>query len=255
MSHLTDEQFESLLQGQSLENDHLQACPDCQARLREKQALASRLKTAFAPVTASDGLAQHIRSQLTTETENKGPQVLKLPTHWKRWAISLSSIAAILLLVPLLKISLFPTPAYADLLEIHQHNLSGGENYVTERDPNALARYFIKQLGFNPRLPKLDQGLALRGCCVKHFHGHIVGSYVVDSPQAIISIVVVQDTPAHLGLQPMSKVKGKTYYRHQSAESNMTCNIVALRIGNTTYCAVGEAPIEYLQSLLQQLIP
>ncbi len=255
MSHLTDEQLEGILQGQPLDSDHLQSCPDCQARLKEKQILAFRLKTAFSQVNPSPELLHRIRSQIPTETTDQSssghPSVLRLPPHWKRWAVTFSGIAAVLVLVPLLKIAFVPEPAYADLVEIHQHNLSEGQDYVVESDPNALARYFRQQLGFNPRLPKLEQGLALRGCCIKHFQGHIVGSYVVDSPQAIISIVVVKDEPAHLGLQPLSQVKGKTYYQSQFAK----CDMVAVRLDNYTYCAVGEAPQAYLQTLLQQLIP
>ena len=47
---------------------------------------------------------------------------------------------------------------------------------MAESDPENLARYFKEQLGYDPRLPKLKNGLNLRGCCLDHFKGDVVGS-------------------------------------------------------------------------------
>jgi hypothetical protein len=255
MTHLTDEQFEGLLQGQPVKNDHLDKCDLCQARFREKQALATRLRNAFAGVAPSKDLAQKIQCQYASNSQNKTePSKLRsvnLPHHWKRWATTLASVAAILTVALILRVTLLATPAYADLVEIHQHNLIQGSDYVPQTDPNILAAHFQEALGFNPRIPELNHGLALRGCCIKHFKGRVVGSYVVDTPQGIISIVAVQDTPEAMGMKTQSQVNGHTTYHSQFAK----CDMIALRIENYTYCAIGEVSPDYLQTLLEKLIP
>jgi len=255
MTHLTDEQLESILQGESLKTDHLSGCELCQSRLKEKQALAARLKTAFAGVAPSEALAQKIRSQFAsrapTEVESGTTRRMTVTHHWKRWTATLSSAAAILIIGLLLKATLMPTPVYAALVEIHQYNLSKGLGYLPQTDPNVLAEHFQKELGFNPRLPELGHGLQLRGCCIKHFKGTVVGSYVVDTPQGIISIVAVQDNPATMGMKTRSHVKAQTYYHSQFAK----CDMIAVRIENYTYCAIGEVSPDYLQTLLEKLIP
>ncbi len=255
MSHLTHEEFEDILQGKSPEDEHLNQCKLCQSRLKEKQALAARLKTAFSSVTPLDELNQKIRSQIEIAAHSQDQQAtqktINLPRHWKRWATTLSSIAAILILGLLVKVTLIPQPAYADLVEIHHHNLRQGNDYVPQTDPNKLATHFQEVLGFNPRLPAMSQGVQLRGCCIKHFKDKVVGSYVVGTPQGIISIVAVQDDPVALNMKTRSKTNSHTYYHSQFAR----CDMVAVRINGYTYCAIGEVTPDYLQTLLEKLIP
>ena len=255
MTHLTHEQIESILQGESLKTDHLNSCELCQSRLKERRALATRLKTAFAGVVPSETLAEKIRSQITsnapTEIKPDAPHIENVTHHWKRWAAPLSTIAAMLLLALLVKATLMPSPAYADLVGIHQHNLVQGNDYVPQTDPNILAAHFQAALGFNPRIPELNHGLQLRGCCIKHFKGRVVGSYVVNTPQGVISIVAVQDQPAAMDMKIRSEVEGHTYFHSQFAK----CDMVAVRIEDYTYCAVGEISPVYLQSLLEELLP
>jgi hypothetical protein len=143
-----------------------------------------------------------------------------------------------------------PSPAQAaqqELLSIHQHNLSDGHGFYSEDEPNKLAQYFREQLGFVPAMPKLNQGMAIRGCCVAHFRGKIVGSYVVDTPHGVVSIIVVTDTPASIGL---ARREGQTVW-----EGNLgMCNMAAVREGDYTYTAVGEAPQASLTQLLGLLV-
>jgi hypothetical protein len=255
MTHLTDEQIESILQGESLKTDHLNSCELCQSRLKEKQALATRLKTAFAGVVPSEMLAQKIRSQSAsnapTEHMPNAPRIVNVTHRWRKWAATLSSVAAILVVGLLLRVTLTPTPVYAALVELHQYNLSEGLNYLPQTDPNVLAKHFQKELGFNPRLPEMGHGLQLRGCCIKHFKGNVVGSYVVDTPKGVISIVAVQDEPAAMDMKIRSKARGHTYFHSQFAK----CDMIAVRIEDYTYCGIGEVSPDYLQTLLEKLMP
>ena len=62
MSHLTEEQFESILQGQLAPADHLQECEICSNKLAEKKAIAHRLRSSFSGIQASDQLAEQIKA-------------------------------------------------------------------------------------------------------------------------------------------------------------------------------------------------
>jgi hypothetical protein len=78
-----------------------------------------------------------------------------------------------------------------------------------------------------------------------------VGSYVVETPEGIISIVVVSDKPETLGLSASIQEDEYAYFMGHLEK----CNMVSVRIDEYTYCAVGEVPNEYLKSLLMQLLP
>lgn len=99
-------------------------------------------------------------------------------------------------------------------------------------------------------MPHPAQGLALRGCCVRYFRGRVAGSYVVETPDGIMSIVVVSDSPESLG--PARKIQrgGYTFLESSFAKNNM----VILRLGDYSYCAVGEISHAYLTELLERLL-
>jgi hypothetical protein len=261
VEHLTEEQFEGILQG---EDDrvglrHLQECRDCRDRLAEKRAIAARLRSAFDSVKAGPALAEQIRIRLSTAA---GPAMTVQPILHKRvdhhirrlWPALVAAAALVAVLVPL---SLyFGTPSAAEaaqaaLVRIHRENLARGHEFVSEADPEKLAAYFKDKLGFNPRLPELGRGMALRGCCVRHFRGRIVGSYVVATPQGVMSVVVVTDKPESLGISSQFTKGRQTYWKSTFAR----CRMVSVRIGNYTYCAVGEISHEYLTELLSRLVP
>jgi hypothetical protein len=264
MEHLTEEQFEGILQG---EDDrvciaHLEECDDCRNRLKEKRAITGRLRTAFASIKASSVLAERIRSRLNTATEPamtaQPIQDTHLGNHIKRlkrlWPTFAAAAAVLLILVPLSLYFGAPSSAeaaQAELVRIHKENLAADHEFMSEADPEKLAAYFKDKLGFNPRLPELDRGMALRGCCVRHFRGRIVGSYVVDTPEGVMSIIVVTDKPESLGISSRFAKDQQTYWKSSFAK----CNMVSVRIGNYTYCAVDEISHEYLAELLSRLVP
>jgi hypothetical protein len=140
--------------------------------------------------------------------------------------------------------------ANAELAQIHRMNLDPDHVFFSESDPLKLANYFKKNLGFHPLMPKTHQGLALRGCCVRHFRGKETGSYVVDTPDGIISIIVVPDTLSDLCMKNGFAKNGFQFGKSKFATNNM----VSVRIGNYTYCAVGEVSDEYLTGVLVALL-
>ncbi|MHC4744886.1 MAG: hypothetical protein ACYS8Z_23470, partial [Planctomycetota bacterium] len=170
------------------------------------------------------------------------------------WPTVAAAAAVLIILLPLMY---FGSPSAAEaaqrqLVNIHNHNLSPDHEFHSEAEPEKLAEYFKNKLGFSLLLPEPGRGLALRGCCVKHFRGRVVGSYVVDTPQGVMSVVVVTDKPESLGMSGGTFKKGPhTYWKSNFA----MCDMVSVRIGDYTYCAVGEVSHDYLTELLTRLVP
>lgn len=259
MNHITDEQFEDILQGEETDLTHLRQCQNCRDRLAEKKAVAARLRSAFGSVQASSDLADRIRHQLhatATPTTTDQPMQRVSPSRhrWQLWPGLAAAAAVLIVLVPLSLYFGMPSAAraaQAELVKIHNHNLLPDHEFYSEAEPGKLAEYFKSKLGFNPRLPEPGHGLALRGCCVKHFRGKVVGSYVVDTPQGVMSVVVATDKPESLGIRGKFKKGQYTYWKSSFAK----CDMVSVRIGDYSYCAVGEISHEYLTELLSRLIP
>jgi hypothetical protein len=256
MNHLTDEQLEQILKGIEVNTEHLGSCLLCQTRLQEKKALVNRLRSAFENVKPSEELLQKIRRRINVAASEKsaGKSMFNLHIKWRSWIAAVSSVAAVLVTVSLIVYLSAPSQvvaAQAELVKIHQHNISGNHEFYSEAEPEKLAVYFKDNLGFNPRMPEPGQGLALRGCCVRHFQGQIVGSYVVDTPEGVMSVVIVTDKPESLGIAEKFKHGDQVFWKSAFAK----CDMVSLRIGDYTYCAVGEISYEYLTKLLSKLIP
>lgn len=261
MNHIAEEQFEDIMQGNISSPAHLDKCPECQNRLAEKQALARKLRSAFEPVQAGADLAERVRRQINLTDRSRqstAPDKHARRTGWNRriWS-PLAAAAAILIVAVPVGLYLNSTSqvkaAQAELFNIHQQNLGPHREFYSEDNPEKLAEYFKSKLGFTPTFPCTGQGLAIRGCCVAHFRGRIVGSYVVDSPSGVLSVIVVTDTPKSMGMTRLAKkaTSNQTLWEGSFAR----CNMVTVRRGEYSYCAVGEVSHELLTDLIGRLLP
>ena len=221
--------------------------------LREEQfelAMRERLRRAFTPIHAPDELSEKVKRTLRVRIQpaDKTKPAHHIASRWRYWMPA----AAAVLLVFLIIVAFAPSSAMAapELAQIHYRNLDHDHMFFAESDPVQLAGYFRRNLGFHPLFPKNGQGLALRGCCVQHFRGKQVGSYVVDTPDGVISIIVVPDTLRQLGMKGAFTMSGHQFGTSAFATNNMA----AVRIGQFTYCAVGKIPHEYLTRVLVQLL-
>lgn len=254
MNHLTDEQIEDILKNTIAEPVHVSECEHCRKLLAEKRAMADRLGNAFAAIKPDQKLAEKIRTQIANKAAAEHIHQTERFRYFSLKKVVWPAAAAIILIAVLLGTDVIVPPpanaAPAEFVKIHQHNLSDEHPFYSESDPEKLAAYFKEQLGFSPSMPVLGQGMKIRGCCVRHFQGQIAGSYVVDTPQGVISVIVVTDEPQTLGMSSLFEYQGKTFYHSTFAK----CNLAAVRIGNYTYCAVGEISSDYLTDLLSRLV-
>ena len=237
MKHLTDEQFEAILSGDQPECGHVVQCESCRERLVEGRAVRSRVRRAFDGLQAPEGLEARIRRQVAESTEREVVKVAVRPVHrisLRRWAMPLAIAAGLLLIViPTVLFLSLAEPAVAaqeELYRIHQHSVSPHTELRTDADPSQLAEYLKAELGFKPAVPKLGMGMELRGCCIVHFRDKPVGSYVVQTPQGVISVIVVKESPQALGMRESVRRRGHTY----EAGSFAKCNMVTLEMGGYT---------------------
>lgn len=255
MTHLSDEQLEDVLAGRAAEPEHLAGCDHCSSRLTEGRALRAKLQSAFVGVHAGEALAERIRGELRRDEVRlaltTAPKARSLRAL--RWLAPLAAAAALLIAIPAVIFFAGSEPAEAasaELFRIHQHGLSPHTELYSDADPESLAGFLKKELGFKPAFPRLDAGMSLRGCCIAHFRDKPVGSYVVDTPRGVISIIVVTETPDALGMKDAMRRGDDTYM----AGSFAKCNMVTWPLDGYTYCAVGEVSREYLADLLEQLV-
>ena len=255
MKHLNDNQVEDILAGRADEPAHVRDCPDCRQKLAAHGAVRSKLRATFGNVRASDDLLQRVKEAAQDPVAAQPAQPALRLRFRPLWRPLAAAAVFLLAAVPLAVYLSHPSAAAAAqeaLVEIHRHNLSPpGEEFFTADNPAAMAAYFQEKLGFRPAIPRPGEGMALRGCCVQHFRGKVVGSYVVDSPEGVISVVVVTDLPETLGMHRQVRYGGRTFGAGSFARNNM----VTQRMGQYTYCAVGEAPATLLAELLSRLVP
>lgn len=250
--HLNDEQFEDALgpDPPRAVAEHLSACEKCRQTLAERMAIRARLQRAFAAVHAPAGLADRIRAQSPSAT---GTRHMSLSFRRRVWPILAAATAVLVMALPLAVYLAGPSLAQAaqqELVDIHRNNLTDGHDFSSEYEPDKLAAYFRDKLGFVPAMPRLNRGMALRGCCVAHFRDQVVGSYVVNTPRGVISIIAVKDKPEAMGMKAWSTGAGRNFYSGAFGANSLA----AVRMGDFTYCAVGEVPAESLVELLSLLV-
>ncbi len=258
MSHLTEEQFEDLLRDVAHVPEHVGGCPLCQARFDEKYAIVQRVRQASFSIQAPAVLADRIRAGVAALGEPAAAQgrVRLIPSCIRRhlWS-GLAAVAALLVLaVPIGFYVSTGAPANAApvaLAEIHHANLDSLGQLVRSDDPSALREYLENQVGHSPILLDRGSGLNLCGCCVRRFQGQTVASYVVKRNNTPISVIAVPQPPEALGM---------ALTKHQTAAGrdvwqarHRCCNIAAIRIGEYSYCAVGQVAQEELAVLLNAL--
>lgn len=268
--HLTNEQFEDVLQNNAVHDvtRHMAGCAPCRRRLEEARAIQERLRKAFGAVHASPALAERIRSQaqeydkpgFAALRENGDIQVFATAAKTRKplfsvrrlWPVLAAAAAIVGLALPIAIYFSGPSAVQAaprELVAIHEHNLGGNHGFFVEDDPAKLASYFKQRLGFIPAMPKINQGLSIRGCCVRKFLGRIVGSYVVNTPHGPVSVIVVNAPPENLGMSGHSQVGEQTIWTGGFSGNRLA----AVRMGEFTYCAVGQGPAENLTQLLVHL--
>jgi hypothetical protein len=259
MNHLTEEQFEDILQGAQVP-DHVEDCPQCRGVLAEKQALAERLRQTFTSIRAGSDLADRIRANLGTVSDNtpatkSHPRAILLVTRRRLWSGLAAAAAVLLVAIPLVLYIGTSSQAHAaqrELVGIHKQNLESMDELFVHDDPHELARHLEDQIGHAPAMICTGSKLKVCGCCTRQFQGRTVGSYVVEAEGGPVSIVVVPDSPKTLGMKAERQVSSSQ--RPIWRASCQGCNMATVRIGDRSYCALGQVNHNELTAVLDNLL-
>ena len=123
---------------------------------------------------------------------------------------------------------------------------------VTDEDPGRLSDYLESEVGHRPAMLCTGSGLDLCGCCVREFRGKPVASYVVKWKGTPVSVVAVPRSPAALGMVP---AKGKTAASRDLWQARHgCCNLASVRVGEYSYCAIGQVTQDELVAVLGTLL-
>lgn len=253
MTHLNDEQIETLLNDPRAADEHVDACPDCRQRLDDARAIKARLAGAFAAVQPDAMLEHQVAASLRAAKPAR--QALPRRLFLNRFASSLAAAAALVALAVGLTLQLAPRQAMAgaaELANIHQDNLLAEHNsHDAPTCPTDVADYLRKELGFVPALPKLGAGMEIRSCCIAHFRNRPVGSYVLNSGKGLVSIIVLKDKADSLGLKDKNDVAGRTYYSGVFGR----CHLVSAQADGYAYVVIGcRSDVPWLTELLRDLL-
>jgi hypothetical protein len=190
----------------------------------------------------------------SAEVESR-PGTIVLAVHRRLWS-GLAAAAAILVIA--IPVGLYvnttsrANAAQTELVGIHRQNVESMDKLFVHEDPSELVGYLESETGHAPAVLCTGSGLTMCGCCTRQFQGRTVGSYVVKGQGGPVSIVVTLDSPESLGMTP--EKKGQPSKRPVWRATCEGCNMASVRIGDRSYCAVGQVTQKDLDNVLDSLL-
>lgn len=269
MERLTDENFESLVQGSGGEPADL---PESErSRLAAHRAVRSRLRSAMASVSPAEGFAEQLRRRLTSGeapggTTARGGVSLarregdarvpgrRQPLVRMIWPAVIAAAAVIVVVLNLLPGGPEPMSAQAEFARIHMLHRSGEADLHRAGDPAGAAALLRERLGDAPRAVSPAEGETLLGACMDRFRGHDAGSYVLETPHGMVTVIVTRESPKELRLSHQRRSDDLTYWICGHRGRSQTCRIAAAQLGDLSYYVVGQAPHKVLLDILKRIV-
>lgn len=260
MSHLTEEQFEDILQGRANVLEHMDRCPQCRARLEEKRALVDRLRQSFSSIHAGADLAGRIRARIAAAGQPAIASTTRLrilPLRVRRHVWSVLAVAAAIFVIAIprsLHIDTGPrtTAARTALAGIHFANLDSLDHMMADENSGKHCPCAEGKLEGGMAMPCCQRGLCICGCQMREFQGRWVESCVIQEPNAPpLSVVVVSELPHDLGMTPagITTSTGQPIWRGSCG----SCNMASVRVDEQSCCVIGQVPTEDLVAVLNAL--
>lgn len=261
MSRWNDDHFESILSGQTPAPPEGQSDQELLRRLETHRAIKDRLRRAFAGVKPDAALEARLRRRLAAADQRSAATVPAAGgSLWSRLRLR-RSLAPVLAAAALIVAAAIPLsvlflqqPAQAaqkEFAAIHGKHQAGGKYLFRAADVAQLAAHLKAELPYEPGIPRVRPGDKVCGCCVDRFLGQPVGSYLLETPQGLVSLIVAQAAPDTLDLSHKIERDGRIIYACGYAE----CRIAGVRSNGVSYYAVGKLPRETLIDLLMQVVP
>jgi hypothetical protein len=257
MSHLTEGQFEDILQGRAEAPVHVDRCPQCRVRLDEKRALARRVHRAFSSIHAGAVLADRIQARIAgagqpVAAAGARPHIISLRARRGIWSGLAVAAAILVFAIPRslrIDTSAQVNAAQTALVGIHRANLDSLEELMDDDGSGKRCRCMEGKLDGGVVMPCCKRGLCMCGCQEREFQGRLVECCVIQQPNAsAISVVVVPESPEALGMTPVATttVTGQAIWQ----ASYGSCNMASVRMGEESCCVIGQVPQEALVAVL-----
>jgi hypothetical protein len=256
MSHLTEEQFEDILQGRAEVPEHVDRCPRCRAYLDEKRALVRRVAQAFSSVHASPGLAARIQAHVTAAgrpaaVAKTRSRVISLQAY-RAIGPGLAVAAALIIIAVLRSPYVDPVSraraAQTALVGIHRINLDSLDELRNDVRAGRRCQCLEGKLD-GSAMPCCKRELCRCGCRMRDFQGRLVPSCVIEEPNAVpVSVVVVPGSPQALGMTVgrATTATGQAIWQASCGP----CNMASVRLGEESCCVIGHVPPEDLVAVL-----
>ena len=250
MNHLSEEQLEDILAGRTDEPAEMD--PASRRKLEAMRAVRHRLQAAMASAEPSASLAEGIAAKLDDADSQAQPRVIRFPA-WA-WKVVAAAAVVTLIAVPIWFQFGRAEPALAaqeEFYQIHHTNLAHGGDFVEMTDPNAVSAHLAPHLQAPLRVP-VTEDVDLQGACAARFRGRAAASYLVRTPHGLISVVVVREDPEtfHFDRRHTDLMTDRAVYQGQQDEYRL----LATRVGNLTYCVIGQVNQEGLLHIMAILI-
>lgn len=262
MSTLNDDNFESILGGEVPAPPVGGGDAALERRLATHRAIRDRLHSAFADVTPDAAFVERLRQTLASAGPAEAPRPasrdrLRRPRRkirFRPWPLMAVAAAAVLVAIPLGVLWLSPGETMAaqkEFARLHALHKAGDATMFRDGDPARMAAYLKKELSYEATVENLRPDETVRGCCVDRFRGQKVASYILQTPQGVISVIVSSQSPEQLRLQHRTERAGRTLWLCRYGD----CRIAGIVCNGLSYYAVGNVPPEVLIDLLLRIAP
>ncbi len=253
---MTDVQLEEFVEGEAdisnVDSDEIRLA------IEGHRALRRRLREAFE--THRPGLGLFVRVQSAVSEAGVCPPggdheiVLRFP----RWGI-VASAAAMVLVVLSAAYMFAPAPQAAPVsagqgkiaqaVLAHIHKETSSHPIHPSSDWSDVRGYLAEHTGIRPRRVS-GSSLQLIGGSQTEFFGESAASYVFQTPEGPVTVVVMRAPPEKLNFDRCHRIDDSRLWACGFRDSRM----VALRVGDLTYCAIGKFDHDRLSELLRPLM-
>ncbi|MFW5732607.1 MAG: hypothetical protein ACOCZU_05290 [Planctomycetota bacterium] len=253
---ITDVELEELVEGEAdvseVDNDRIRMA------VEGHRALRRRIREAFDSQRPGIGLFVRVQSAVSAAGVNPPREHGEIVLRFPRWGV-VASAAAMVLLVLSAAYLLAPEPKAAPVsagqgkiaqaVLAHIHTETSSHPTHPSSDWSDVRGYLAEQTGIRPR--KISgSSLRLVGGSRTEFMGESAASYVFQTPEGPLTVVIMRTSPEKLNFDHCRPVDAGRLWACGFRDSRM----VAVRVGDLTYCAIGKFDHDRLSELLRPLM-
>ncbi len=252
---ITYVQLEELVEGEAdtseVDNDRIRMA------VEGHRALRRRIRGAFESQRPGIGLFVRVQSTVSAagaaSPREHGEVVLRFP----RWGVVASAAAMVLMVLSAVYL-LAPDPQapvsagqgkIAQAVLAHIHTETSSHPTHPSSDWSDVRGYLAEQTGIRPRKVS-GSSLQLVGGSRTEFMGEAAASYVFQTPEGPLTVVVMRTSPEKLNFDHCRRIHAGQFWACGFRDSRM----VAVRVGDLTYCAIGKFDHDRLSELLRPLL-